>query len=150
MFNPLTEEEAEIAKIGITPGVISWQVIEAQDKTFQSGNKGILLTLECQDQNGNIRKVYDNLIFTNNMIWKTRHFCAEAGLLDNYMGGNLYAKDCLNKMGWATLSIQKAKDGFAAKPIIDDYKVNESLKWGYNNKNNNILKQSKEDEDLPF
>lgn len=86
-YNPLPEEEAQSKRYTLLDdGVYRAHVINAKEKLSKSNNKMCELLLEVYDDHKGIKKqIYDFLLFTDNMIWKLKHFCDAANLSDSYL-----------------------------------------------------------------
>ena len=81
-YPKMTEEEAQKAReFKLLPdGIYDFEVIQASAKTSHSGNPMIEMKIKIR-HNGEDYNVFDNLIGTANMTWKTLHFCAATGLM---------------------------------------------------------------------
>ena len=75
-YEPITAEQVEKERQYplLDPGIYNFQVIESTFKTSSTGNPMIVLKLMIWDKNGKEFIVFDYLVGTNGMAWKTRHF----------------------------------------------------------------------------
>ncbi len=84
-YNVLTEEQAQRARFGLLPdGEYNAFVTQAVGKPSGKGNAMVELTLQINHE-GVSYDVKDFLLFTDNMIWKTKHFCESAGLVQEFI-----------------------------------------------------------------
>ena len=105
-ITPKTEEQ--IAAEGVlAPGVYSFEVMKAEEKTSKSGNPMIVLDVKLFGPDGEPFYVNDYLL--EKFAFKLRHFCAMTGLLDAYQQGSLTAGDCEGRTGHAKVAIDKGK-----------------------------------------
>lgn len=115
-FQPKTEEE--IASEFVFPeGDYDFEVIASRDEISKAGNDMIALEIRCfnGDDQTNVR---DWLL--EKMAFKLRHFCATAGLMDEYESGILEAMHCLGRSGRVTLKVEKNPD-YPDKNVVKDY-----------------------------
>lgn len=152
-FKPKTQEEIlfESAAMSlITPGIYSFEVIEATNKLSKAGNEMIQLKLKVWDDNGRERIIFDYLL--ESMAYKLKHFCETTGLLGKYEMGVIDETDCLGKSGLVDIIIQKGSkktDGslYPDRNSVKDYLIKE----GFTKPkltlaaNNDIV-----DDDIPF
>jgi Protein of unknown function (DUF669) len=120
-FTPQTEEEINSFKL-LPDGEYDFTVVYAEDKVSEKGNEYIFLKLQVWDFDGRERLIFTNLAF----IKLLKHFCDITGLQDKYQHGEIFAADCLNKMGRCILKIQqgnKKPDGsyYPDKNVVEDY-----------------------------
>lgn len=90
MYDVMTEQEAieeryQLLKEGIYDAVIA----SSEDRTSQSGNPMMDITLQVFDDAGKAKDVRDFLVFTKGMMWKVIHFADSAGLMSVYEEGKL-------------------------------------------------------------
>lgn len=102
-------------------GIYDYEVIDAKDRISKSGNDMIELTLNVTNQEGKTRKIFDYLVDVEAMSYKIRHFASASHLLPTYDKGELAANDCLQTNGRLQLGIQKGKDGYQDKNVVQDY-----------------------------
>lgn len=99
-YDVMSEDEAQKAReFPMLPdGVYDFETIEAKLTYSQAGNPMIQLknkiVYEGRDYN-----VYDNLIGTKNMVWKTKHYCESTGLEREYLAGTFSEKLCMGRRG---------------------------------------------------
>lgn len=156
-YQPLTEEQCEKARQFplLEPGVYDFQVLTSEEKKSQSGNDMISLKLKIRDKNGNEFNVFDYLVSSENMLWKTKHFCDSVELFTDYQDGTFNGYKCFHKTGKALIGIQKGKDKgdgtfYKDKNVVEDYVTSDSGIEQINNKNFNVPVSNFKDDDLPF
>lgn len=155
-FKPRTQEELlfETAAMSlITPGIYSFEVIEATNKFSKAGNEMIELKLKVWDDNGRERIIFDYLL--ESMAHKLRHFCEATDLLSKYEMGVIDDMDCVGKSGLVDLIIQKGTqklDGsyYSDRNSVKDYLIKE----GFNKPSTPKLSIASNgdiiDDDIPF
>lgn len=85
-YNAMTEDEVQKARFQLLDGGEYDAIVDAATHEVSSkGNQMIKLSLSVFDPNGVIVPVFDYLVFTNQMMWKVKHFCDSAGLEKEYM-----------------------------------------------------------------
>lgn len=155
-YTPKTEEECQKALQYpmLEPGIYDFQVISAEYKTSSKGNPMIALKLCVWNEDGKQFHIFDYLVATEKMEWKTKHFCDSVGLSKEYESGAFNEDLCANRCGKASIIYQagqKKPDGsyYADKNAVEDYVVTDkgSLKYDPN-------AQGKEkgffNDDIPF
>lgn len=109
-FTPFSKEDAEKARSTLLPaGRYDALVRKATEKVSKSGNDMLELEVEVFHDEGSMI-VFDYLLSTEKMIWRLRHFCEAAGLLDKYDTGTLTAEDCVDINIAVELEHDKPKD----------------------------------------
>lgn len=157
-FNPMTDEELEKSTL-LEDGVYNFEVTKAERQTSRSNNPMAKLSLKVWDKNGEVRFVYDYLVFSNvNLcIKKVKHFCDSVGLSEAYKKGEL-PEELENYCGKVEV---KAEEGqlipedklngkplgsrYPAKNVVVDYIVN--TKEAANSK---LTDDFEPDTDIPF
>jgi hypothetical protein len=128
-YDVQTEEEAQKAReFQLLPdGVYDFAVTEAKFQWSQSGNPMIALKLRIIHE-GEEYNVFDNLIGTKNMGWKTKHFCETTGLEKEYLAGQFSEHCCPQRRGTCSIGNVAARpknDGtggmWKAKNEVTDY-----------------------------
>lgn len=134
-YDVQTEEEAQKAReFPLLPdGIYDFAVIESKFKYSHSGNPMIELKIRIIHE-GQEFNVFDNLIGTKNMGWKTKHFCDTTGLEKEYAAGQFSEHLCANKRGTCAIGNVGARpknDGsgqsWKAKNEVQDYLTSEAL-----------------------
>ena len=128
-YTPMTEDQCEKERQFplLEPGVYDFKVIEAKAQNSSSGNPMIALELRIITKEGVEFNVFDYLVATAKMMWKTKHFCDTVGLANEYMDGSFTEKYCLGRNGKAMVVYQEGKkkpDGngyYKDKNAIEDY-----------------------------
>lgn len=135
-YPKLSEEEAQKAReFPLLPdGIYDFEVTEARYKMSQSGNPMIELKVKIK-HNGQDFNVFDNLIGTPNMTWKTRHFCASTGLLAEFEAETFNERMAIHKRGICQIGNvgeRPKNDGsgksWKAKNEVEDYLTEETMK----------------------
>lgn len=108
-------EEADLFKKGTYEAVVKG----AKERTSQKGNAMLELLVEVYGPDGKRRSVYDYLVNTDDMAWKTRHFCEAAG--QDYERGEIDPASVIDSSVRVVLDIEPAKNGYKAKNKINDY-----------------------------
>ena len=129
-YEPIaTEEEVQKAReFPLLPdGVYDFAVMESKFKWSSSGNPMIELKLRIVHE-GEEFNVFDNLIGTKNMAWKTKHFCDTTGLSKEYLAGTFTEHLCPQRRGTCSIANVAARpknDGtsamWKAKNEVSDY-----------------------------
>jgi len=94
-YEVLDEEQAQKAReFQLLPdGIYDFAVTESKLKYSKSGNAMIELKIRIIHE-GQEYNVFDNLIATRNMVWKTKHFCETTGLQKEYLAGQFNESLC--------------------------------------------------------
>ena len=118
-FEPKTEKQ--LAEENLLPkGTYPFEVMKATAKQSKKGNDMIELELRIFAQDGKERGLRDWLMPA--MGFKLFHFCAYAGLSQQYDAGTLTSHDCEGKTGFLELTIQEDKTGeFPPRNSVKDY-----------------------------
>lgn len=82
-YNPADKAEGS-GPVKAKPGKYRFRVEEATEKTFNSGNEGCRLVLLVAAFSDRDVKVFDNLIYVPNSLWKTEQFLASLGFDFNH------------------------------------------------------------------
>ena len=106
-FKPKSKEELETMNL-LKPGIYQFTVANAKDRTSKNGNDMIELNLEVYDKEGNTRTMFDYLLEA--MPQKLYAFCVSTGMENRYHEGSLTSSDCIGKMAYIEVSIQKGKE----------------------------------------
>lgn len=135
-YKAVTEEEAQKSKeFPLLPdGIYDFIVIESKFKTSRAGNPMIELKLRVT-HDGLEHTVFDNLIPTDRMIWKVRHFCAATGNLEKFEKETFNENDAMGSRGMMLVGNvgERPKDDgsggvWKAKNVVDDYLTEEMIK----------------------
>ncbi len=127
-YNPMSEAECEQKRQFplLEPGEYDFKVSKSTFKESKSNNPMIELVLEVWDKQGKPFIVYDYLIGTENMEWKTRHFCKAVGLQKTYEEKKFNEYMATEKCGKVLIAIQEGKKNpnggtYKTKNIVEDY-----------------------------
>lgn len=122
--NPKSETEFKSRRL-MDPGIYSFQVFDAIEKTSKSGNEMIEVILKVIDLNGRVHTVNDYLIDQEPMDYKIRHLWDSVGMINKYESGNISPEDIKDKKGKVKIRITKDKKGiYDDKNTVVDYIVN--------------------------
>lgn len=109
-YDVQTEEEAQKAREFPTlpDGIYDFAVLEAKFKWSSSNNPMIELKLQIIHE-GQPYNVFDNLIGTKNMGWKTKHFCETTGLEKEYLAKQFGVDFCAKRRGTCAIGFVAAR-----------------------------------------
>lgn len=134
-YNVLTEEEAMQARFQLLPdGQYQATITKAEKRLSSSGNDMLVLDLDVYDKQGRTHKLKDYLLFTDNMIWKTRHAADSAGIMDAFEQKKITPSSFENKNVVVSVRTQKGNvipfeklkgkpegSTYPDKNVVDDY-----------------------------
>lgn len=135
-YEVLNEEQAQKAReYPLLPdGIYDFIVAESKLKYSAKGNAMIELKLRIT-HDGVDFNVFDNLIATANMMWKTIHFCDTTGLANEYLAKRFNEKVAAGRRGTCQISNvpeRSKNDGtsavFKAKNQVEDYLSEEKIR----------------------
>lgn len=132
-FNTKAKSEAEIRALKIWPnGDYEFKVISiknhdkngvllkgGKDNAFPKYN----LTITIWDSSDKTKTVYDDLIDSDDFNWKIRHVFHACGYGKEYDADQHDGEMLAGAMGWLTLGLKPAKDGYEERNIVKDYIV---------------------------
>ncbi len=154
-YEPLTEQECtkERGYPLLDDGVYDFEVMTANYRTSSTGNPMIELKLKVWDQAGKEYFVFDYLVATSKMMWKTKHFCDSVGLSKEYETKKFSENLCPGKSGKVSIIFQSGKqkpDGtyYRDKNGVEDYVMTNSGSVKYVPQG--IPIQDYKSEDIPF
>lgn len=127
-YEPLTQEQCEKENSFplMEPGTYNFQVLESKYKLSKTGNNMIELILTVWDNNGKEFHIYDYLVATPKMMWKTLHFCKAVGLEQEYLGKKFNEDLCINRSGKVDIIYQAGQSNpnggkYPDKNGVEDY-----------------------------
>lgn len=120
---PISEADAAIAGLR-KAGLYDFEVLESKDRISKNENEMIELNVKLYDTEGRTFRLFDYLVSSEGMAYKIRHYASATGQLPQYEKGELRAEDQQGKTGRCQVGIQKARDGYPAKNVIQDYVPN--------------------------
>lgn len=125
-YQPMPREEAEKQRFNLLDdGVYKSVVVKATPKISQAGNQMVELQLSVYGKNGQEHIIFDFLVLSQNMMWKTIHFCDASGLSTEYDDGKFSPELCLKKHVNVKIGKQSGKvipiDKLNGKPIGAKY-----------------------------
>lgn len=120
-FEPKTEEELQSMNL-LEGGEYDFEVLDAKDDTSKNGNDMVKLKLGVYGDGERQHWVYDYLVATEASAYKIRGFAESAGLLNEYLLGEINAEQMVGKTGRCQIGIQKDKSGqYPDKNIVRNY-----------------------------
>lgn len=133
----MSEEEVQNERYSLLEdGVYNFTVTKAtgkmsKPKPGKESNPMIELQITVWDGQGREHYIYDYLVGSRNMAWKTKHFCDSVGLSKEYSGGDFNEFMAERKSGKAQIGFQagKPKEGggmYKDKNVIEDYVMTDS------------------------
>lgn len=168
-YNPMSKDEAEKSRQFplLEPGIYNFQVLKAEyrlsnPKFDKKGeplprNPMIELILLIWDNNGKEFNVYDYLINSEKMEWKTRHFCDSVGLEKEYEAKQFNEHLCEGRSGKASIIIQagqkkpNSSEFYKDKNSVEDYLLlSENLETNKSPSAEDSGKPFDDDIDIPF
>ncbi len=117
---PLTEQECLEARLP-PKGIFPFQVLRGQEKRSDKVGEFISLKLRLDIGQNKNRVIFDSLFFTDEMIWKTRHFYRSVNRLDIYESRKFMAQDCDNLKGFVEIDHRVRKDTGEIEAYVKDY-----------------------------
>lgn len=153
----LSEEEAQKERFTLLEnGVYNFTVTRAvgkmsKPKPGKEPNPMIELQITVWDKHGREHYLYDYLVGSRNMAWKTRHFCESVGLVKEYESQEFNEYKAVNRSGKALIGFQEGKQkpegGFYKdKNVIEDYVLEDAPK----KIDTSPIKDKFEDSEIPF
>ncbi len=133
---PMTEQEC--LEANLTPkGVYKYKIITCLEK--RSDNSGDFFSLKMEIKpigNYNLKPklLFDNLFFTEKMMWKTRHFYASSRKMNIYESGKFRCIECEGLEGYLEIDHRKRKDNGQLESFVKDYIVPETQNAVVDNK----------------
>ncbi|MGH9354098.1 MAG: hypothetical protein ACRD2G_18370 [Terriglobia bacterium] len=117
-FEPKTKEQIEDGKLW-TKGEYGFEVVAAEEKKSAAGNDMFEVRVRVSNGNGASRTLTDYLL--PKRAGKLYSCCAALGLLDKYRSGVLAADDFMGGRGKLLLAVEKGKNGYPPRNVIEDY-----------------------------
>lgn len=125
-FTPKSDKE--LAAENLLPvGEYDFEILGAENKTFNTGSEGIALKVGIYTSSGAVRFVNDNLIFVDKAMFKVSQFCKCVGLYESYKAGNLDAEDCKARAGKCKIGIEPEGE-YPAKNKVSSYVIPKEFK----------------------
>jgi hypothetical protein len=117
----LQREQEKFQESRLCPkGKQPFTVMECSEQKSKSGKDMLKLKLNVQAENGRDYHIYD-YISPEFLAHKFRHFFSSIGRIADYELGNLECANYVGAVGFCEVRIQKARDEYEAKAVIDDY-----------------------------
>ncbi len=119
-FNPMSEQECLEANM-IPKGIHRFKVQNTVEKRSQKVGDFLSLKHQITLSDGKQRTIFDALFFTEQMMWKTRHFYRAANRMDIYDSKKIMAQDCDNLEGFLEVDHRPRKDTGEIEAYVKDY-----------------------------
>lgn len=123
---PLTEQECQAANL-VPKGVYAFQVQMTKEKSSPKVGAFFSLRHKVFMPNNRQRTVFDALFFTDQMMWKTRHFYTSVDRMDIYESGKFMAQDCDLLEGYCEIDHRVNKETGEIEHYVKDYVMNPDL-----------------------
>jgi len=124
---PLTEQEC--LEANLTPkGIYKFKVLTNFEKKSDYSGSYFSLKMHTWPIDRPLREPmtkYDNLFFTDKMMWKTRHAYASIGKMKKYETGKYHEDDLIGAEGYLEIDHRKRKDNQQLESYVKDYIVPE-------------------------
>ncbi len=117
-FEPKTKEQIEDGKLW-PKGEYGFEIVEAEEKKSSAGNDMFEIRVRVSNGNGVSRTLTDYLL--PKRAGKLYSCCAAIGLLDKYRSGMLADDDFIGGRGKVLLAVEKGKNGYPPRNVIEDY-----------------------------
>lgn len=126
-YTKVTAEQAAKRSFSLVPdGEYNFQTLSFEDAYTKESGDFLKLKHLFWDNEGKEFYVFDNLMGTEKMGWKTRHYCESVGLEKEYENDEFDGYHCPGRMGKALITTQKSTkkdDGsfYPDKNVVKDY-----------------------------
>ena len=123
-FNPCTEQEISDRKL-LPKGDYDFEILDAWEKTSEAGNPMIEVKVRVSRNGSNLTRVLSDYLHAKKPE-KLRHCCAACQLVEEYQSGSLHDDDFKGKRGRLRLAVERGRNGYASRNVIEDYLVSRS------------------------
>src|ERR1700689_3282650 len=120
-FNPSTEQELADRKL-LPKGDYDFEILDAWEKTSEAGNPMIEVKVRVSRNGSGLTRVLTDYLHAKKQE-KLRHSCTACGLMDEYESGSLNEDDFKGKRGRLRLVVERGRNGYASRNVIEDYLV---------------------------
>jgi hypothetical protein len=123
-FKPCDEQELVDRKL-LPKGDYDFEFIDAWEKTSEAGNPMIEVKVRISRNGSGLTRVLADYLHSKKPE-KLRHCCAACGLMAEYESGSLNDEDFKGKRGRLRLAVERGRNGYASRNVIEDYLVSRS------------------------
>lgn len=120
-FNPSTEQEISDRKL-LPKGDYDFEFIDAWERTSEAGNPMIEVKVRISRNGSGLTRVLSDYLHAKKPE-KLRHCCAVCDLMAEYESGSLHDEDFKGKRGRVRLAVERGRNGYASRNVIEDYLV---------------------------
>jgi len=120
-FQPFTEQDISDRKL-LPKGDYDFEILDAWEKTSEAGNPMIEVKVRISRNGSALSRVLADYLHAKKPE-KLRHCCAACGLMAEYESGSLSDGDFKGKRGRLRLAVERGRNGYASRNVIDDYLV---------------------------
>jgi hypothetical protein len=120
-FNPCNEQELADRKL-LPKGDYDFEVLDAWEKTSEAGNPMVEVKVRVSRNGSGLTRVLPDYLHAKRPE-KLRHFCAACQLMEEYETGSLNEDDFKGKRGRLRLAVERGRNGYASRNVIEDYLV---------------------------
>lgn len=120
-FIPSTEQELADRKL-LPKGDYDFEILDAWEKTSEAGNPMIEVKVRVSRNGSGLARVLADYLHAKKQE-KLRHCCTACGLMDEYESGSLNEDDFKGKRGRLRLVVERGRNGYASRNVIEDYLV---------------------------
>ena len=120
-FNPCSEQELADKRL-LPKGDYDFEILEAWERTSEAGNPMIEVKVRVTRNGSNLTRIVPDYLHAKKAD-KLRHCCAACDLMAEYETGSLNEVDFKGKRGRLRLAVERGRNGYASRNVIDDYLV---------------------------
>jgi hypothetical protein len=120
-FKPCTEQELADRKL-LPKGDYDFEILDAWERTSEAGNPMIEVKVRVSRNGSGLTRVLSDYLHAKRPE-KLRHCCAACGLMAQYESGSLNDEDFRGKRGRLRLVVERGRNGYASRNVIEDYLV---------------------------
>ncbi len=118
-FNPCSEQEISDRKL-LPKGDYDFEILDAWEKASEAGNPMIELKVRVSKNGNGLTRVLADYLLPKRPE-KLRHCCAACDLIGEYESGSLNDEDFRGKRGRLKLAVEKGRNGYFPRNVIEDY-----------------------------
>jgi len=120
-LKPCTEQELADRKL-LPKGDYVFEILDAWERTSEAGNPMIEVKVRVSRNGSGLTRVLSDYLHAKRPE-KLRHCCAACGLMVQYESGSLNDEDFKGKRGRLRLVVERGRNGYASRNVIEDYLV---------------------------
>ncbi len=120
-FNPCSEQEISERKL-LPKGDYDFEFLDAWERTSDAGNPMIEVKVRISRNGSGLTRVLADYLHAKKPE-KLRHCCAACDLMAEYESGSLNDDDFKGKRGRLRLAVERGRNGYASRNVIEDYLV---------------------------